>query len=57
MGDYNIFYLCDRKACEKCHEECHHTSDIKHAVHRDDLEGRMFELQGPLDFGAFFEVE
>lgn len=32
-----IFYLCDRRACEKCNShgngtECKHTSDIRHAV-------------------------
>ena len=58
MGDYNIFFLCDRKAdCKNCHEECSHTSDIEHAVHRDELEGRMFECKGRLDHYGFFEVE
>ena len=27
-----IFYLCDRRACEKCRSECKHTGDIRHAV-------------------------
>jgi len=27
-----IFYLCDRKACERCSYDCHYTSDINHAV-------------------------
>lgn len=26
-----IFYICDRKACDKCNEFCFHTSDITHA--------------------------
>ncbi len=26
-----MLYLCDRRACEKCSPECHHTLDIKHA--------------------------
>lgn len=33
-----IFYLCDRRACEKCAPECRHTPDIRHAVN--------FEMQG-----------
>jgi len=26
------FYICDRKACEDCSYDCHHTSDITHAI-------------------------
>jgi len=26
-----ILYICDRRACEHCNPDCHHTSDIKHA--------------------------
>lgn len=26
-----IFYICDRKACDKCNEFCFHTTDITHA--------------------------
>ena len=26
-----MLYLCDRRACEKCFPECHHTKDITHA--------------------------
>lgn len=39
-----IFYLCDRRACEKCNAhcggeaQCKHTTDIRHA--------RNFELKG-----------
>lgn len=28
----NILYICDRRACDKCSPECHHTSDPTHAV-------------------------
>lgn len=29
----NIFYVCDRKQCEKCsYPQCRHTSDISHAA-------------------------
>lgn len=27
-----VVYICDRKACKKCHPECMHTSNIDHAV-------------------------
>lgn len=42
-----ILYLCDRKACENCHEECKHTSDIRHAInfeqyHADGVEAGDF---------------
>lgn len=26
-----IFYICDRKACDRCNEFCFHTTDITHA--------------------------
>lgn len=29
--DAKILYVCDRKKCETCHEECHLTHDIHHA--------------------------
>ena len=27
-----ISYICDRKKCEVCNEDCHHTLDINHAA-------------------------
>lgn len=27
-----VFYLCDRKACENCSDECMYTSDVSHAI-------------------------
>ena len=27
------FYICDRKKCDLCSEECHHTSDRSHALY------------------------
>ena len=27
------FYVCDRKKCPNCSEECKHTSDITHALY------------------------
>lgn len=30
-----ILYLCDRKRCTNCYEECRHTSSREHALHPD----------------------
>lgn len=57
MGDFDILYLCDRKACENCHEECRHTPDIKHAVHRYTLNGRKFQVVQDVYCKALFEVK
>lgn len=34
-----IAYVCDRKRCERCSPECHHTTDIHHAVNFTKQEG------------------
>ena len=34
MGDFEILYICDRKACENCHEECKHTHDMESMLRR-----------------------
>lgn len=41
-----IMYTCDRRACDRCNEECHLTADIRHAEH--------FEV---MHFGGFREKE
>ena len=57
MEDFDVLYICDRKACENCHEECMHTSDIEHAIHRYDLHGRTFQLiESDNNHKGFFEV-
>ena len=57
MEDFDVLYICDRKACENCHEECMHTSDIEHAIHRYDLHGRTFQLiERDNNHKGFFEV-
>ena len=57
MEDFDVLYICDRKACENCYEECMHTSDIEHAIHRYDLHGRTFRLiEGDNNHKGFFEV-
>jgi hypothetical protein len=44
--DINIteksYYLCDRKRCDKCFDECHLTSDLFHAV--DGINRAKFEV-------------
>ena len=60
MPIIDIFYLCDRKVCESCHEVCCHTSDIEHAINRLNLDGKMFEwceCYENADRIGFFEVE
>lgn len=37
MAQPNILYECDRRACERCHAECHHTYDISHAVNFEKI--------------------
>ena len=39
----DVLYLCDEKACKNCSDVCEHTHDINHAIHKNDLVGRMFE--------------
>ena len=46
-----ILYLCDRKACENCHEECKHTTDIRHAVNFEQYHADGVEV------GNFWEKE
>lgn len=57
----DIFYLCDNMACSKsCNGSCcRHTSDIEHAIHKDDMEGRLFEYTAVGTDGriGFFEKE
>lgn len=38
-----VFYVCDRKKCEKCHDECRHTSDIEHAANFIQVGGNFTE--------------
>lgn len=57
VGDVDIFYICDRKACEICNRECNHTSDIEHAVNRLSLHGRLFRYLDRGDCKGLFEME
>lgn len=41
--DGNVLYLCDRRACDECHEYCNYTNDIKHAVNFKNIEGVFVE--------------
>lgn len=53
----NILYLCDRKRCKNCSDVCKHTSDISHAIHKDALNGRLFEYTVIGEGIGFFEKE
>ena len=38
-----IFYLCDGEQCGGiCNTECSHTTNIKHALHKDNLSECLF---------------
>lgn len=43
----DILYLCDREACEKCHDECDYTVDINHAANftRKNSETRDYYIE------------
>ena len=28
-----LYYVCNRKRCEKCYPECHHTTQIEYALY------------------------
>lgn len=46
-----VYYLCDRKACDLCGNNCEHTSDIKHAVNfKKNESGDFFEKESVLDY-------
>lgn len=32
ITDGTILYICDRKRCINCNEDCKHTTDVKHAI-------------------------
>lgn len=54
----DILYICDKKACENCHEEdCMHTSNLEHAIHKDCMNGRIFKYVNAGNRIGFFEVE
>ena len=42
-----VFYLCDRRACERCSPNCKHTTDIRHAANfRVKTDGSIWEDDG-----------
>ena len=58
----DILYLCDGKQCYDgpCRNgDCEHTHDINHALHKDNLEGRLFKYMEKGTGGriGFFEVK
>ena len=53
-----VFYLCDRKACNKCSDACRYTSDIRHAVnfyqpYANSDDASVYTI----DKHAYFEIE
>lgn len=56
--DIIFLYYCDGKACQHCRDDgCKLTSDINHAIHKDDLDGRFFMCLDSGDRLVFFEKE
>lgn len=53
--EVEILYLCDGKYCRYCHpDDCSHTTEIEHALHKDSLEGRTFEYGVRYDGSVYF---
>ena len=44
-------YICNRKKCANCYDECHHTADISYALYKEHdrfepgPEGTLWELK------------
>lgn len=43
MSEIQVLYICDRKKCENCYENCKHTTDIKHAKNFEVTEVNRFD--------------
>lgn len=43
-----VLYECDRRACDRCNPECHHTRDIRHAENfqLSDYSGKTLFVEG-----------
>lgn len=48
------FYICDRKACNQCSDECRHTTDITHAK---NFSKEAIKVQGKKIVYGYFEKE
>lgn len=47
MPDPEVFYICDRRACDKCNQDCAHTKDVRHAKHLEvSALGGFWEQEG-----------
>ena len=44
------FYICDRKKCDICSKDCHHTGDPDHAYYKIPEPWRKWEI---FDSGLF----
>lgn len=36
VNENTKLYVCDRKACERCTDECYRTTDVRHAVNPEN---------------------
>ena len=52
----DVFYICDRTACESCSPDCNHTSDITHAVNFYKLPKSDSEIFGYFERDEVNEV-
>ncbi len=53
MPKVDVFYICDRRACQTCSDDCMHTSDITHAKNFRKPESSI----NINDADAYFEKE
>lgn len=45
-----IFYICNRKRCAVCVNECSHTTDPEYAVNPDFDESRLVRIEATGDY-------
>ena len=38
MDENLVFYICNRKRCEDCSEECQYTTDIEYAANFEKID-------------------
>lgn len=46
-----VYYVCNRKKCEHCAADCHHTKDLAYALYDEHPEDQ-FEFYGSPDHGV-----
>ena len=55
IGKQKVFYICDRKQCKRCNEECNHTSKKSHSINfkEKDIDPNKFRITA---YGDYWEV-